>query len=367
MKKMNHQFYLAIGILLMAILVINERSSESAPANNPLYEFEAQYGVDVVAANPGYFSLETGPNVIDSIVNFPRHLWNMIFNPSESQMRFFLRDGFAFGSGSQTVSEEGVEEAQRIGRRRDDSDEIYMLTWQPAEGFVRRSKLIHDQEGDAIPNATYINSDEPLVYIFNSHPHELIASTFADLRVGEMDVIELSHEMALIFEEYGIPSLVEDRDVRDLLRANGWGFNDSYRGSRIFVEERIHQYPTLQFFFDLHRDGVARDIASANIDGVPYARILFVVGAENPAGYEENYRIARQLHNMLEEKRPGISRGVMISGGPGRNGVYNQDIASTLQLIEIGTVETTVEEAMNTMEVLADVLAAYILTYVEVN
>ena len=366
MRKVNHQIYLAIGVLLMAILVISGSNFGSNDADYSLYEFELRYGADVVAANPDYFSLETGPNIIDSVVGFPRHLWNMIFNPSERQMRFFLRDGFAFSGGLVELEEE-VEETQRIGRRRDETDEIYMLTWQPAQGFVRQSKLIHDQGGGLIPSATYINSDEPLVYILNSHPHEMIASTFADLRIGEMDVVELSHEMALIFEEHGIPSLVEDRDVRDLLRTNGWGFSDSYRASRIFIEERIHQYPTLQFFFDLHRDGVAHDIATTRIDGVSYARILFVVGAENPAGYGENYRIARQLHNMLEEKRPGISRGVMISGGPGRNGIYNQDVASTFQLIEIGTVETTVEEAMNAMDVLADVLSTYILTYMEVD
>jgi len=369
MKKAHHQIFLIIGIIIMVILIINGRSTDEERTYNQLddlYEFELRYGAEVVAQNSAYFSLETGRDIADTIFNFPRQLWNMIWHPSESQMRFFLRDGFAFSGSGSGNQEDEAQTSERIGQRRDESEEIYMLTWQPAEGFVRQSQLQHDQEeGRQVPRAMYINSDEPLVYIFNTNPQEMIGSTFADLRVGEMNIVELSHIMALIFEEHGIPSLVEDRDVRDILRANGWNFGSSYRASRIFIEERIHQYPTLQFFFDLHRDGIAHDIARADIDGRPYARILFVIGVDNPVGYTENYLMARRLHNMLEELRPGISRGIFISGGSGRNGIYNQDVASTMQLIEIGTVETTIEEAMNTMEILADVLVEYILTYVE--
>ena len=370
MKKDHLQFYLIMGIFIMLILIITGREKPEEQKINYLYAYELKYGEEVVAQNSAYFSLETGFDVVDVVINFPRHLWHMILSPSESQMRFFLRDGFAFSS-NEDDDEEVVEtavpkEVQRIGQNRDDSEEIYMLTWQPAEGFVRHTQLIHDQDEEReLPRATYINSDEPLVYIFNSHPAEMIGGTLADLSIGEMNVVEFSHELALIFEEHGIPSLVEDRDVRDILRANRWNFAASYQASRIFIEERIHQYPTLQFFIDLHRDGVARDLARIDIDGIPYARILFVIGTDNPAGYDENYRMARELHYMLEEQHPGISRGVMTSSGLGRNGIYNQDIASTMQLIEIGTVETTLEEAMNTMDILADVLAEYILTYVE--
>ena len=368
MKKEHHQFYLIIGIFIMLILIITERIRVEEYEYNYLYAYELQYGAEVVALNSAYFALETGRDVADTIINFPRHLWNMIMDPSELQMRFFLRDGFAFSGNEEMAAETDVglvtEEIVRIGQNRDDAEEIYMLTWQPAEGFVRRSQLIHDQD-EEIPLATYINSDEPLVYIFNSHPQEMIGGTFADLRIGEMNIVELSHVMANIFAEHGIPSLVEDRCVIDVLRTNNWNFAASYQASRIFIEERIHQYPTLQFFFDIHRDGVSWELARAEINGRPYAQVLFVIGADNPAGYNENYMMARRLHNMLEENRPGISRGIMVSGGIGRNGVYNQDVASTLQLIEVGTVETTIEEAMNTMEVLADVLADYILMYVE--
>jgi len=349
MKKESHRFYLIIAIFMMLILIINGRVSVEEPSSE----------------NETYFSLESGQGIMTTIFNFPRYLRDMIFNPSESQLRFFLRDGFAFSGGRSDVEE--VEEIVRIGQARDDSEEIYMLTWQPAESFVRRSNLIHDQDGgNEIPLARYINSDEPLVYIFNSHPAELIgAPGVGRYREGTTNILEFSHLMANIFASYSIPSLVEDRDVRDVLRANGWNFNASYQASRIFIEERIFQYPTLEFFFDVHRDAVPDEVARINIGGRYYARVVFVIGLDNPAGYNENLEMAMRLHELLEARRPGISRGIFPSYGNLRNGVYNQDIAPTLQLIEIGSYQSTLEEAINTTEILASVIAEYILTYVE--
>jgi len=362
-KQKNKQIYLIVGIFVLIGLILTgggngeteESESELDISTMGLYEYEIRYGAEVVAANAPYFSLSSIDDVLSTVWQFPVYLWHMIFGPTEEQMQVFLRDGFAFGSSGT------VEVAERISMR-DDAAEIYMLTWQPAESNVRRSQLVHEQEEtEAIPAATYINSNVPLVYIYNSHPAEMIGGTMADLSVGEMNVIELSHMLAIILEEHGIPSLVEDRNVNEVLRANNWVFGQSYQVSRIFIEERIHQYPTLEFFFDLHRDGIPYELARIDIDDRPYARILFVIGVDNPVGYSENYAMARQLHNMLEERRPGISRGVSVQGGHLKNGVYNQDVASTLQLIEIGTVETTPEEAMNTMAILAEVLAEYML------
>jgi len=139
----------------------------------------------------------------------------------------------------------------------------------------------------------------------------------------------------------------------------------AYVASRIYMEERLQQYPSLQFFFDIHRDGIPPEVGRAEINGDSYARILFVVGRENPEGFAENYAIATRLTEMLEEKRPGITRAVRLSGGPGFNGVYNQDIAPTVQLIEVGNPDTTIDEAIRSLEVLGEVLAEFILEQIQ--
>ena len=347
MKGKYHQLVLLAGIFIMVFLIIRGNDETIA----------AEAGIDEPRVTT-YFSMASGRDVVTTIFNFPRQLVNMLFRPSEAQMRFFLRDGFAF----RNETEQFVE---RIGQNpRDDADELYMLTWQPAAGFVRRDNLIH-QPVATIPPPRYINSDEPIVYLFNSHPHEMVgAPSLARYREGTVNILEFTHMLANVFADYRIPVLVEDRDVRDVLNRNGWHFNQSYAVSRMFVEERYHQYPSLQFFFDIHRDGIPDSVARTTINGHSYARIVFVIGLENPH-YDENMAMALRLHDMLEARRPGISRGIFPSIGLDRHGVYNQDFSPKMQLIEIGSAQSTVDEMIRSTQILAEVLAEYILLYLE--
>jgi len=343
--KKYHQLALLVGIIMMVFLIV--RGNDEVTANE---------ATDSEPRVTTYFVLESGRDVVETILNFPRQLANILFSPSEAQFRFFLRDGFAIRNNTDPIVE-------RIGQsHRNDSDELYMLTWQPTGGFVRRDNLIHEPVS-TIPRPRYINSDEPIVYLFNSHPHEMIgAPNLARYREGTVNILEFTHMIANVFADYRIPVLVEDRDVRDVLNRNGWHFNQSYAVSRMFVEERYYQYPSLQFFFDIHRDGVPDSVARTNINGHSYARIVFVIGLENPH-YDENMAMALRLHEMLETRRPGISRGIFPSSGLGRNAVYNQDFSPKMQLIEIGSAQSTKEEMMRTTQILAEILAEYILTY----
>jgi len=319
MRLKKHQIYLIIGIFGMIILnatsFLENRQSQPEEAGSQ---------------TATYFSLESIGDVVELLFTFPRQVVGMISNHSVAQLQSFLRDGFFL----QTAAPD------------------------PHETTLEADLAVFEQVN--------FNANEPLVYIFNSHPHEMIASTFADLTVGEMNITQLSQLMAELFEQHQIPVLVETACVSDILRENSWVFSQSFAASRILLEESIAQNPTLEFFFDLHRDGIPLEIARIDINETPYARVLFVIGTEHP-DYQENYEIAKQLHEMLEAVRPGISRGVFMSNGPGRNGVYNQDIASTVQLIEIGSVETTIEEATNTTAILTAVIAEYIKTTTQAN
>ena len=227
-------------------------------------------------------------------------------------------------------------------------------------------KVEGSEGSDAIEpaNVTRIESTtieiEPIVYLFNAHPLEMIGSSHYDLIVGEMSIVEVSHILSGHLESHGISTLVEERCVDALLNENNWEFYMSYYAASSFVIDAIAKYPSLEFFIDLHRDGIPHEYATASIAGQSYARVLFVIGTDNPMGYSASYAVARELHDMLEERRPGISRGIFFSGGPGRDGVYSQNISPMVQLIELGTVDSTVEEVSLTVEVLAEVLAEYI-------
>ena len=106
-----------------------------------------------------------------------------------------------------------------------------------------------------------IDGDGPLVYIFNAHPLEMIESTFDNLFVGGMNIVELSHILAGHLEADGIPTLVEDRCVNARLYANDWGFYRSYYAARYYLYDVIERYPSLQFF----------------IDAAPWAILLYLI------------------------------------------------------------------------------------------
>ncbi|MEG0977608.1 MAG: stage II sporulation protein P, partial [Bacilli bacterium] len=72
-----------------------------------------------------------------------------------------------------------------------------------------------------------------------------------------------------------------------------------------------------------------------------YARILFIIGLENPR-YQENLKLTEQIKNDLENYAPGITRGIYKKEGKGVDGVYNQDVSPKVILVEMGGNENTI-------------------------
>jgi len=110
--------------------------------------------------------------------------------------------------------------------------------------------------------------------------------------------------------------------------------------------------------FDIHRDSLPYEKTTIKKDGKSYATLLFVIGAENK-NYEKNLKLATTLHYMLEEKMPGLSRGVITKEGPRSNGVYNQDLLETALLIEVGGYDNHLEELYRTIDIFAEVFSDY--------
>ena len=288
------------------------------------------------------FNFSTPQDVMDLMMNLQMYFTQIITNIDLNQMYSYLHDGFGFSGNVRNRNE--------------------IRTPQPTEyRFVRRENFRFDEEDlTSNPHETPI-SDAPLVYIYNSHPTEMIGTIESLAHIeGEMSVIDMSHRMAEEFESFGINSIVETRCLQTEMAERGLG-RRWYDASRIFLEETIHQYDSLEFFFDLHRDAITHNLATVEHEGKSYARVMMVIGNDNPEGHLGNLAMAETIMNELEERVPGISRGVRPQGGLGHDGIYNQDLGDTVQLFEIGSYGTTVEEAENTINALSGVLAEYII------
>lgn len=197
----------------------------------------------------------------------------------------------------------------------------------------------------------------PLVYIYNTHQTEKYNSSL-DVNIN-YSVLDASYLLQEKLKKYNISSVVESGSIKDILDTNNWNYASSYKVSRMYLESAKKNIPSLKYFIDLHRDSVNKKISTVEINGKSYARILFVLGLEN-INYLENKKVMEFMEDFLNANYYGISRGIFEREGPGVNGVYNQDFSNNCVLIEVGGEYNTTEEVANTIEVIAEMINAYV-------
>lgn len=198
-------------------------------------------------------------------------------------------------------------------------------------------------------------TNEPLVYIYNTHQTEQYQQASIEPYNIEPNVMAVSYYLEEKLEKMGINTLVEETNITEILRQNNWDYNQSYVASRINLEKIKEQYPSIKIFIDLHRDALDRNLSTTTIDDKNYAKILFLVGIDHN-NYKENLLFATTINNMIVNKYPSITRGIMESGGYGVNGIYNQDIAPNTILLEVGGHNNTIDEAINTIDLIAPII-----------
>ena len=187
----------------------------------------------------------------------------------------------------------------------------------------------------------------PIIYLYNSHQtEEYSPSTYAEFSVNPT-VIMNNYILEDIFNKNGYKTVVEESSIKEILNNNNWNYVYSYKASRLLLEDSIIKYPTLKYFIDIHRDSLKKDKTTTTINNKDYAKIIFLIGLENP-NYQENLEFTEKINNKINELYPGLSKGIYKKGGPGVNGVYNQDFSKYTILIEIGGYENTTTEVLNT-------------------
>jgi len=158
-------------------------------------------------------------------------------------------------------------------------------------------------------------------------------------------ILTVSNMLYNNLKKVGINSIKEEKRVSNYLDND----SDSYDISRKFISE-IKEKNNISYYVDIHRD-TATD-TKVNINNKDYAKILFVLGLDNP-NYNENKKVLEEMNNYLNEFFPGISKGIYEKKGSGVNGVYNQDLDKNVILIEVGGIENNNIEVNNSTEILA--------------
>src|SRR5699024_7468879 len=209
-----------------------------------------------------------------------------------------------------------------------------------------------NEQGNEVQPST---GEGDVVFIYNTHsretflPHLPNTDNPDEAQHGEVDIRTVSERFAKALATNGICSKVDHTDIMNILNEKNWEYHQSYQASRNVVQDAFADKDDLQYAFDLHRDGSPKNETTTEINGKDYARVMFVVGAKYD-GYDKNLGIANNLHNLIEKKYPGLSRGVITKKGAGSNGIYNQDLSPNAMLIEFGGVGNNLDELFRTAD-----------------
>ncbi|WP_343782264.1 stage II sporulation protein P [Alkalibacillus silvisoli] len=202
------------------------------------------------------------------------------------------------------------------------------------------------------------------VFIYNAHNREgylpyMEEGTSANEAFNHKDnVVDLSLYLQDLLNEHSIESHVDQTDHYQILQQEDLPYAESYNVARNVLKETMEENDDIEYFIDIHRDAQPHHITTTTIDGESVAKLMFVVGGDQD-DYEANLEFAAELHQMLEERYPTLSRGVQVSQGSGTNGVFNQDLSDNKILLEAGGVDNNFDELNRSLEMFAEVFADY--------
>lgn len=222
---------------------------------------------------------------------------------------------------------------------------------------------------DVSASAEARSSGGPLVLILHSHAGEAYLSEELDYiegNVGDMvysrneeeNVLTVGRALQKRLNEKGITA------IHCTVMHDAPSMQGSYDRAAESIRFYLEMYPSIEYVIDLHRDSVSdaegnylKSIAPGGEE--PTAQIMAVVGSDcNGTEYdwESNLALALKLRQVLNYDGKGIARPVFL-----RTSSFHQELAKHSLLLEIGTGANSVEEALRTVEPLADALESVIL------
>ncbi|MGX4586892.1 stage II sporulation protein P [Paenibacillus chitinolyticus] len=254
-----------------------------------------------------------------------------------------------------------------------DGDASGPVEYTPAEGAVNGTT------GGTAPEASSAPSPAPsqapadqkpkgpgrnIAFIYQSHSNEsflpeLKGVTDPDKAYdAKTNVTMVGKKLSEALEKEGVGAVHSDAIYPNMIKDFKYAY--SYKYSLQTLETAANAHPDLKFFFDIHRDSQERKRTTVTLNGKDYAQVYFILGGDNPK-WKENEAFAGKIHEALEAKAPGVSKGIHAKTGHEVNGVYNQNFSPNSVLIEVGGPYNSLEECYRTVELLAKAVSEVIL------
>ncbi|MFE5319963.1 stage II sporulation protein P [Paenibacillus sp. NPDC056579] len=250
-------------------------------------------------------------------------------------------------------------------------------TGEGSEGAITANPPVSNEgegavQGPAIPAPTAQGpktAGKNIAFIYQTHNTEsylpeLPGVTDPDKAYdSKKNVTLVGLRLAQKLEQDGIGAVHSDQNYPAIEKKFYYPY--SYKYSLKTLQEASASHPDLKFYFDIHRDSQRREKTTVTLNGKDYAQLYFIIGGKNP-NWKENEEFASQIHQTMEAKYPGISKGMFAKAGEG-NGVYNQNFSPNSVLIEVGGVDNSLEECYRTVDLLAQVISEVVLNVQKVD
>ncbi|MFC5450283.1 stage II sporulation protein P [Paenibacillus aestuarii] len=215
-----------------------------------------------------------------------------------------------------------------------------------------------------------ISAGKNVAFIYQTHSNEsflpeLKGITDPDKAYSDkVNIISVGARLAQNLEKDGIGAVHSETVYPNVVK--NFEYPYSYKYSLKTLQEAFAAHPDLNYYFDIHRDSAARNKTTVTIDGKDYAQVYFIIGGKNP-NWKKNEEFANKIHEVLEAKHPGVSKGIHAKEANEGNGLYNQNFSPNNILIEVGGPYNTMEECYRTTDWLAEAISEVILNAKKVD
>ncbi|HHU50615.1 MAG TPA: stage II sporulation protein P [Firmicutes bacterium] len=226
------------------------------------------------------------------------------------------------------------------------------------EREARRPPKTSPQQERNLPDHSGLETkgEEPRVLIYHTHTSEsyIPVSGQGHIFNGKGDIVLVGKYLSeLLNERYGVRTL-HTEEIHDY-----YPFRESYQRSEKTIKDYLLRHPHLDVLIDLHRDATPGIEHRVKIKGKDAARLIFVVGngkiGLSHPDWKKNHQFAQELVEAVDRYYPGLAHGIILSEAR-----YNQHLHERAIIIEVGDHHSTLEEAYYSVELLAEVLAAYL-------
>jgi stage II sporulation protein P len=228
---------------------------------------------------------------------------------------------------------------------------------EDATTYISENQLSYDKliGYDATLKQT---SDKPQILIYHTHSQEM----YADSKAGDVSesIVGVGERLATILSgKYGF-NVIHHLGQYDV-ESRDYAYSKAMEGISTLLENN----PSIEVMIDLHRDETNADTRLVTtiqdkqmarfmfFNGLCYTRELGELQNLNNPYIQENLSFAFQMQLFADEYYPGLTRRIYLKGYR-----YNMHFRPKSLLIELGSQTNTVEEAMNTCEPIAHIIAS---------